>query len=102
MGKWVRALEVADLRPGQGKTVERSGVAFAVFNVEGRFHAIGNGCPHRGGPLGEGELSGTAVACPWHEWRIDVTTGATLRNPEVGVPTYRVEIRGTEVYVEIP
>jgi nitrite reductase/ring-hydroxylating ferredoxin subunit len=102
MGKWVRAAAAADLAPGQGKTVERSGVVFALFNVDGRFYAIGNACPHHGGPLAEGELDGATVTCPWHEWRVDVTTGATLRNPEIGVPAYRVEIREAEVYVELP
>jgi len=102
MGALVKVALVSDLAPGQGKTVERRGVAIALFNVDGTFRAIGNACCHHGGPLAEGELTGTIVACPWHGWRFDVVTGSTLRNAEIGVPTYRVEVRGDEVFVELP
>jgi len=102
MGDMVRVALVSDLEPGQGKTVERRGVAIALFNVDGTFRAIGNACCHRGGPLSEGELTGATVTCPWHGWRFDVTTGSTLRNSEIAVPTYRVEVRGDEVFVELP
>ena len=80
MGDLVKVALVSDLEPGQGKTVERRGVAIALFNVDGTFRAIGNACCHHGGPLAEGELTGTIVTCPWHGWRFDVITGSTLRN----------------------
>ena len=98
----MRVALVSDLEAGQGKTVERRGVAIALFNVDGTFRAIENACCHRGGPLSEGELTGATVTCPWHGWRFDVTTGSTLRNSEIAVPTYRVEVRGDEVFVELP
>ena len=47
----------------------------ALFNVDGRFHAVSNRCPHRGGPLGQGFVDGAEVSCPWHNWTFDVTTG---------------------------
>jgi nitrite reductase/ring-hydroxylating ferredoxin subunit len=102
MGEWVRVALVSDLEPGQGKTVERRGVEFALFNVEGIFRAIGNACPHRKGPLAEGELDKDTVTCPWHGWQFDVTTGVNLRNAEISVPTYRAEVRGDEVFIELP
>ena len=101
MGDMVRVALVSDLEPGQGKTVERRGVAIALFNVDGTFRAIGNACRHRGGPLAEGERRERPATC-WHGWRFDVTTGSTLRNSEITVPTYRVEVRGDEVFVELP
>jgi nitrite reductase (NADH) small subunit len=102
MGKMVRVAAGSELTPGQGKTVVANGREIALFNVGGTFHAIANACCHRGGPLGEGELEGTAVTCPWHGWQFDVRTGATLRDSEVGVPAYRVEVQGGDVYVELP
>jgi nitrite reductase/ring-hydroxylating ferredoxin subunit len=102
MGVWVRVAKVDDLAPGQGKTVEAKRTAIALFNVAGTFYAIGNDCRHRGGPLAEGALHGTVVTCPWHDWRFDVTTGATVRNPEIGVPRYNVEVRGDDVFIEMP
>jgi nitrite reductase (NADH) small subunit len=102
MGKWVRVALASDLKAGEGKTVDAHGVEVALFNVDGAFRAIGNTCKHRGGPLGEGELAGTTVTCPWHGWQYDVTTGVSVRNPEVAVPSYRVDVRGAEVFLELP
>lgn len=102
MGEWVRVAMVGDLAPGQGKTVVARKREIALFNVEGIFHAIDNGCLHRGGPLAEGQLTGIVVTCPWHDWRFDVTTGAVVRNPEMGVARYNVQIRGDAVFIEVP
>ena len=73
----------------------------ALANVDGKFHAINNVCFHRGGPLGEGELEGTVVICPWHGWQYDVTTGKLVTNPAVGVLCYPVEVRGEDVFVDV-
>ena len=37
-----------------------------LFKVHGDLLALRNICPHRGGSLGEGEVTGEIVACPWH------------------------------------
>ena len=65
------------------------------------FYALENACPHRGGPLGEGDLEGTEVVCPWHAWRFDVTTGASPVNPKTAVRTFPVEVAGDEVRVAV-
>ncbi len=102
MGEWVKVAVVSDLDPGQGKTVERKGVEMALFNLAGSFQAIGNACPHRKGPLAEGETEGSVVTCPWHGWRFDVMTGRSLRSADISVPTYRTQVRGDDVFVELP
>jgi len=56
--------------------------------------------PHRGGPLGEGDLKGQIVTCPWHGWQYDVTTGKLATNPAVGVENYPVEVRGDDIFVD--
>ena len=102
MGNMVRVAAVSDVLPGQGRVVKTDGIEIALFNVDGAFHAIGNVCRHRGGPLGEGSLDGSVVTCPWHGWEYDVTTGATLANPALNVPVYRTEVDGDDVLVELP
>lgn len=94
--------KVQDVTPGQGKVVEAGDKTLAVFNVDGRLYAIDNTCPHRGGPLGEGDLDGTLVTCPWHAWRWDVTTGANANNPAVRVGCYPVSVEGVDLVVEVP
>lgn len=98
----VRVARVAEIGTGEGRVVEAGGRTLALFNVDGRLYAIDNSCLHRGGPLGEGELEGCVVTCPWHAWRWDVTTGANTNNPAVKVACFPVSVEGDEVVVELP
>ena len=75
MANFVKVCKTGEVKAGCGKSVEINGKAVGVFNVDGKFYAINDVCGHRGGPLGEGELDGTTVICPWHGWRYNVTTG---------------------------
>jgi nitrite reductase (NADH) small subunit len=98
---FVRATKTDEVPPGMIRELQLDGKVIALANVEGKLYAIGNTCLHRGGPLGEGELSGQVVTCPWHGWQYNVTTGKVAMNPAVGVETYAVEIRGEDVYVDV-
>jgi len=102
MGKLMKVAQVSDLPPGEGKVVEVEGQPIALFNVDGTFHAIHNTCLHRGGPLGEGDLEGAVVTCPWHGWKYDVTNGTKVRNPDVKVASFEVQVEGSDVLVELP
>jgi nitrite reductase (NADH) small subunit len=99
MGEFVRVIGTTDVQPGQGIVAEVNGKTVAVFNVDGAFHAIDNTCIHRGGPLGEGNLEGSVVTCPWHGWQYDVTTGGCVANPAAKVERYEVKVEGTDVKV---
>lgn len=101
MGRRVRVAAVADVPAGTGRVVEAGGRTLALFNVGGTFHALDNACPHRGGPLGEGDLDGPLVVCPWHAWRWDVTTGANANNPAVTVARLPVSVEAGTVFVEM-
>ena len=101
MATRVRVAAVADVPEGTGRVVEAGGRTLALFNVNGTFHALDNACPHRGGPLGEGDLDGPLVVCPWHAWRWDVTTGANANNPAVTVARVPVSVEAGAVFVQI-
>jgi nitrite reductase/ring-hydroxylating ferredoxin subunit len=93
--------ETADLKPGEARVVEAGGKTLALFNANGTYYALDNSCLHRGGPLGEGELEGTIVTCPWHGWRWDVSTGANTNNPAVKISCFPVKVEGTSLFVEL-
>jgi nitrite reductase (NADH) small subunit len=102
MGTLVKVADAGALQPGQAMAVEAEGRKIALFNVDGTYYAIGDECPHRGGPLSEGEISGTTVTCPWHAADFDVCTGNVLSPPaSEGVPSYKVVVEGNEIKVEI-
>jgi nitrite reductase/ring-hydroxylating ferredoxin subunit len=93
---------VADVPPGKGKQVNVGGVKVAIFNVNGTFCAINDTCPHRGGPLSEGTLSGNEVECPWHGAKFNLASGAVLCPPaRTGVAAYKVQVVGDDVQVEV-
>ena len=100
-GTRVRVAGAGELSPGEGRVVDAGGRSIAVFNVDGRYYAIDNSCPHRGGPLGEGDLDGALVSCPWHAWRWDVTTGANANNPAIKLACYVVREDSGGVFVEL-
>ena len=102
MSKMVKVAQTDELSPGSGKVVEADGRSIALFNVEGTFYAIDNTCTHRGGPLGEGELNGEMVTCPWHGAHFNVKTGAVTQPPApTGVRTFAVKVEGSDVLVEL-
>ena len=91
-----------EIPPGTGRTVEVDGIWIALFNVEGRFYAVDNSCPHAGGPLGEGTLCEEVVECPWHGWRFSVISGERVGNPNFQVVCCEVRVQGNEVQITIP
>lgn len=102
MASWQRICSVGDVPPGTGKEVTVGDRVVAVFNVDGRFHALDGICPHAGGPLGEGTLNGPIVTCPWHGWQFDVSTGRHCLTARICQPSYVVRLDGTDLLVELP
>ena len=101
MANWILAGKRSELPEGGRRVVDGGAIKVALFNVGGTFHALDNTCAHRGGPLGEGDLIGNVVTCPWHHWSFDVTTGSSTMGAGVGVKRYPVEARGEEIYIDI-
>lgn len=97
----VRAAAESDLSDDAGLAAMAGGIAIALFRVEGRCYAIANACPHKGGPLAEGDLEGHVVHCPWHGWTWDVRTGVNVRQPSSKVECFPVTIEDGSVYVDI-
>lgn len=76
---WTRVTETKNIPPLEGRSVQIGGQEVAIFNLNGRFVTIDNRCPHKGGPLCDGIVSGTTVVCPLHGWRFDLDTGLAVR-----------------------
>jgi nitrite reductase/ring-hydroxylating ferredoxin subunit len=99
MPEFVRVAGTEDVKAGSGMVAEINGKTIAVFNIDGTYHAIDNTCVHRGGPLGEGDVEGDLVTCPWHGWQYNVTTGVCVNNPAARVTSYQVQVDGVDVKV---
>lgn len=102
MAELITIANIRDIRPGTAKAVEVAGRKIAIFNVDGKFYAIGDTCTHRGGPLSEGTVEGTQVTCPWHRATFDLQTGNVLNPPaQKPVPSYKVIVQGEELKLEV-
>jgi 3-phenylpropionate/trans-cinnamate dioxygenase ferredoxin subunit len=85
---------VGEIPPGERKIVEVGERTIGIFNVKGTYVAVLNVCPHENAPVCLGRLTGTTLvsapgeftwgregeilACPWHGWEFDLTSGACL------------------------
>jgi nitrite reductase/ring-hydroxylating ferredoxin subunit len=58
-------------------------------------------CPHRNGPLGQGNLADGYIICPWHAWEFSASTGEFDFNPAIRLREFAVEIRGGAVWVAV-
>jgi 3-phenylpropionate/trans-cinnamate dioxygenase ferredoxin subunit len=95
---------------GDRRIVEIDGTSIGVFNVNGRFYAIRNVCPHQAAPICLGSVQGMALPtqpgeykwgregeilrCPWHGWEFDLTNGRSVFNP------HRTRVKAYDVTVE--
>lgn len=98
----VKVGTVADLPPDSVMEARVGGLVYAVCNVEGRLYAVAGDCPHRGGPLGHGQMDGHHVVCPWHLWEFDCRSGEYDYNPAVKLPIFAVTLEGQDILLEVP
>jgi nitrite reductase/ring-hydroxylating ferredoxin subunit len=74
--RWFDLGAVEELRAHPLRQVTAGRVRLALSYKEGIFGAISGVCNHAGGPLGDGQLDGEYVVCPWHHWKFHCRSGA--------------------------
>jgi len=101
LANWVTVAAANAVGPGERIVVEVEGEYIAVFNVDGRYYAIGDMCTHDGGPLADGDLYGHEIECPRHGARFDIRTGQALLPPAVApTPRYDVRLEGNDIQID--
>jgi 3-phenylpropionate/trans-cinnamate dioxygenase ferredoxin subunit len=100
---YIAVAEAAEVGNGDRLFIQIDNLDLVVFHIAGEYFAIGDVCSHDGGPVGEGEVSGSEVACPRHGARFDLRTGKALSLPAiVDIPAYPVRIVDGQLEVGIP
>ena len=101
--EWIRIAYCEDMPLREGREVMIGDRAIAVFNLGDRFLAVENRCPHRGGPLADGIVSGGSVVCPLHGWKVDLQHGNVQRPAETPacVKTFRTRVEAGTLLLEI-
>lgn len=98
----IRVAALDELPEGRLLQREAAGTTVAVCNHEGTVHAFKGLCPHRNGPLGQGNLVDGCIICPWHAWEFGVEKGELDYNSDIKLQRYAVMIQGADVLVDVP
>ncbi len=105
----------SELAPGERVVRDVDGRSVGVFNVGGDLFALHNRCPHRGGALCLGPVTGTTlpsddaryvygsegriIRCAWHGWEFEIETGRSLVDPKIRAKMFSVVVQDGDVYV---
>ena len=104
VGRWVRVTRCESVPLREGRAVTLAGREIAIFNLGDRFLATDNQCPHQGGPLCDGIVTGSSVVCPLHSWKVRLDSG-NVERPAAGhscVATYPTRIEDGVVWLQLP
>jgi len=110
---------VDEIPEGGRKLVTVRGRPIAVFNLSGEYFGLFNRCPHQGGPMCEGILTGLIqsnepghyeysrkgeiLRCPWHGWEFDVRNGQSFCDPgKISLRSYPIEVAEGQSVVQGP
>lgn len=101
--RWIRIAYCRDIPLREGRSVKVGNREMAIFNLGDRFFAVENRCPHKGGPLADGIVSGATIVCPLHSWKLSLETGKGVIGPSASscVKTFRTRVEGYIVLVEL-
>lgn len=97
--KWYRVGAAGSIPLKEGRRVQCGEQTLALFNLGGAYRAVENQCPHKSGPLADGIVSGQAVFCPLHNWKINLESGCALSGGTGQVKTYPVKVLENIIYV---
>ena len=99
MSEWKVICRVEDIPVlGSRRVARPAGLEVAVFrNDQDEVFALLDRCPHKGGPLSQGIVFGTSVACPLHNWTIGLDSGCAKAPDEGCTPSFAVRVEGGEV-----
>lgn len=110
---------VAEVPPRTNKLVIAKDREIGIFNVAGTFYALANRCPHKGGPLCRGRITGLTLSsgpgdyrvirngeflrCPWHGWEFEIATGQSYCDPKtMRIRQFEVAVAPGEELVKGP
>ncbi len=102
MVEFAKVAGVKDIPNRRSRLFRLEGEEIALWNVDGKFYALNNICPHQHfSMLHQGTLDGLFITCPMHGWTFCLEDGM----PKTGngrAKTYQVKVEGEDVFVEKP
>ena len=102
MPNWIPICRVDDIPVLGARRVARAqGAEVAVFRTStDKVFAVLDRCPHKGGPLSQGIVFGESVACPLHNWTIDLGSGCAKAPDEGCTQRFAVQVANGQVALD--
>ena len=102
MSNWIKIAPLSAFPQLGARVVRHAGKDIAVFRNDGDgVFAMNDKCPHKGGPLSQGIVSGNTVTCPLHGMNICFDDGKALAPDEGCVGTYPVKVEDGVVFLQL-
>jgi len=102
---WIRVTTAENIPEREGRAVRIGAREIAIFNLGDRFLATDNRCPHQGGPLCDGIVTGSSVVCPLHTWKVNLASGSVERPATAKdhcVVTYPIRVDEGVIVIQLP
>jgi nitrite reductase/ring-hydroxylating ferredoxin subunit len=102
MTEKVELCDAGEVAAGAALKVETHGLTLAVFNVDGDYYVMDDGCTHGPGSLSEGYIEGDVVECNFHNGQFNIRTGAVVSPPcMIAMKTYPASVENGKIVIEI-
>jgi len=100
--QWKAICKVADIPVLGARVVKRAAQPdVAIFrNSQDHVFALLDRCPHKGGPLSQGIVFGGRVACPLHNWNIELQSGCAVSPDEGCTQKFSIKVEDGQVYLD--
>ena len=101
MAKWTDVGTAGDLAPGT-KAIVGEDQKLVLCHIDDAWYAVQNVCPHASMPIGEGELNGCVLTCPFHGYAYNVETGKNVDfDDDFPLRTYPVKVEADRLLVDV-
>jgi nitrite reductase (NADH) small subunit len=99
---WINVGKVEDIPRLGARIVETADGNIALFRTaDDEVFALRDRCPHKGGPLSQGIVHGKRVACPLHDWKIQLDTGEAVAPDEGCAARFPVRIEEQTILLSL-
>jgi nitrite reductase/ring-hydroxylating ferredoxin subunit len=99
---FLKVAKLSEVPDNSAIEVMVGGQPYAICRTGGAGYALDGVCPHRGGPLGGGQIHDGHIVCPYHLWEFDCRTGEYDLDPARRVATFEVKVEDGDIFLLVP
>jgi len=102
MSDWIEVGQLNDIPKLGARVVKAPEGDIAVFRTaEDKVFALRDKCPHKGGQLSQGIVMGNKVACPLHDWKIELDAGTAVAPDEGCAASFPIKMEGEIIMLSL-